>query len=433
MKRVLVYPCGTEIGLEFYKAAKDATRFQLVGGSSTYDHGRFEYPEHIDHLPFICDKSNAEAVKEFNNQISSLGIDMIYPAMDAVINILSRHQDCLEPILCCSEPRTNELARSKKRTYEYLKNDVPVPIVYETINKLSDKDFPVFLKPDVGQGSVGAKKIENYTQLEEELERLEDNAVISEYLPGDEYTVDCFTNGKGKLIFSQARKRKRIKSGISVNSVSVSDLRLSNMAECINRRISFKGAWFFQVRENGKGEYVLMEIASRIAGASSYTRAMGVNLPELTLELFSGEEIDFVIPNAYSVEQDRALNNTYASDLVFEKVYMDYDDTITSKGAYLNDRAIQFIAKCKNHGIPVVLLSKHEGDLTGELERWGISGLFSEVIHIPKNDEKNRYIKGKSVIFIDDSFGERKKVYDSAGIPTFGPSMFDFLIERKGF
>ena len=78
-------------------------------------------------------------------------------------------------------------------------------------------NFPVFIKPDKGQGSVGARKINS----PEELKNIDiTNFLIMEYLPGKEYTVDCFTNAEGKLIYAKGRSRKRIKSGISVNAVS---------------------------------------------------------------------------------------------------------------------------------------------------------------------------------------------------------------------
>ena len=432
MKNVLVYPCGTEIALEFYRAMAYSTHYSIIGGVDSYDHGRFVFENVIEGLPFITDKSTKEDIMEFQHKIEPYDIDLIYPAMDGVIKKFSDYREYLKPILCICNKETNELTRSKGKTYLALEKYIHVPKTYENIESVKEEDFPVFVKPDVGQGAVGAKKINSKKELVNFFDGNDKKYVICEFLPGEEYTVDCLTNKSGKLIFSQARARKRIKDGISVNSISIDDTQLTTIAQTINSHVSFKGAWFFQVRKNNQGEYVLMEIASRIAGASSYTRAMGVNLPELTLEIFSGSDIDFVLPNDYTVEQDRALYNAYDSNISFSKVYMDYDDTVTCRGK-LNDRIIQFIAKCKNHKIPVILLSRHDGDLNTELSNWGITGLFDKVVHMDRKKPKSDFISDKNSIFIDDSFGERKQVKEAVGIPTFEPSMVEFLINRRGF
>ena len=81
-------------------------------------------------------------------------------------------------------------------------------------------EFPVFLKPDIGQGSKGTVLV----QCAEEMNFYLDNnrsLLVLEYLPGTEYTVDCFTDRNGELKFVGARERARVANGISVNSRKV--------------------------------------------------------------------------------------------------------------------------------------------------------------------------------------------------------------------
>ena len=47
MKRILVFPCGSEIALEIYRSLKYSIHFELVGASSIDDHGKFVYKEYI--------------------------------------------------------------------------------------------------------------------------------------------------------------------------------------------------------------------------------------------------------------------------------------------------------------------------------------------------------------------------------------------------
>ena len=47
MKNVLVFPCGSEIGLEIHNALKYSKDFNLFGGSSVDDHGKYVYKNYI--------------------------------------------------------------------------------------------------------------------------------------------------------------------------------------------------------------------------------------------------------------------------------------------------------------------------------------------------------------------------------------------------
>jgi hypothetical protein len=421
-KRVLVYPCGTEIGLEIYRAVEYSTYFELWGGSSNYDHGRYVYRRHIDNLPFITDNSNEDLIIEFQKKIKRYNIDYIYPAMDGVLSKFSQYASLFKQKIIAPDPSTTRITRSKKLTYQLLGRCIKVPSVYEKIEDIPA--YPIFVKPDIGQGSQGAQKIENAYELQDV--NL-DNMVLMEYLPGDEYTVDCFTNNTGKLIYVSARYRKRIKNGISVSSSAAYGSNFIEIASIINDELKQRGGWFFQIRKDRNGDLVLLEVASRIAGTSAYTRSKGVNLPLLTLYLYSGNNIDSVQENQYEVVIDRALHNSYATNLEYDNVYIDYDDTLIFEKK-INIRLIAFIFQCINNNIPVRLITKHEGNLLDDLKEKRIHDIFDEIIHIGNDENKFDYINGARSIFVDDSFGERKSIYDKIGIQVFDTHMIEFLM-----
>ena len=219
-KKVLVYPCGTEIGLEIYRAVSHAKQYELYGGSSSYDHGRFVYERHIDNLPFIKDDSNEEEIHLFNQMIIDHHFDYIYPAMDGVIAVFAKYRCCLDAVVLAPAYETAAVTRSKEKTYALLDGVIPLPRIYATPSEV--RGFPVFMKPIVGQGSVGTKLIKDEQALIHSGWE-QGKYLLLEYLPGTEYTVDCFTNGSGELIYARGRGRRRIKNGISVNAVFVED------------------------------------------------------------------------------------------------------------------------------------------------------------------------------------------------------------------
>jgi len=427
-KRVLVYPCGTEIALEIYRSVSKSTYFELIGGSSDYDHGRFVYKNHIDNLPFITDNSPIDDIKEFNNILKDYNIDYIYPAMDGVLYKFAQYKEIFDSVVIAPDLETATITRSKTKTYELFKGLLNTPRLFSPVEK--DLPYPLFIKPASSQGSQGAVLLQNDNDLRCSLEQANGKEmVLMEYLPGEEYTIDCFTNTDGKLIYVGGRGRKRIKNGISVNAVAENDPVFIELAGIINSHLNQIGGWFFQVKKNIDGKYSLLEVASRIAGASAFARAHSVNLPLMTLYLYSGQIIDSIIYNEYGVELDRALYNCYKLDIDYTYVYVDYDDTLVINNI-INTELIMFLFQCINKGKILLLITKYAGDIHADLKKRRLDGIFDEIISLNSQDNKVCNIKHKDAIFIDDSYGERANVKNNTGIYVFDTHMIECLLQN---
>lgn len=425
-KNILVFPCGSEIALEIYRAVRYSTHFKLIGANSVNDHGRFVYEDYEGGLPFINQDNFIPALKEL---IARRHIDAVYPAMDAVIELLKSHEAELGCKVIAPPAATTEICLAKSRTYKLLKDVVRTPHVYEPGSAV--KTFPVFAKPDIGYGSRGARILNSAEELELHLHNYPD-CIITEYLPGDEYTVDCFTGPNGQLLFAAPRQRCRVMNGISVNTRPVdTDLgEFRTMAAAINGAMKFCGAWFFQVKRNRDGLLTLLEVASRFGGSSGLFRARGVNFA--LMSLFTAFDIPVtVLENDYQVEMDRALDNKYKLSLQFNEVFVDFDDCLLLEGKKVNSELVSFLYECINRGYPVNLLSRHPAGavaLTDRLKELRLEQIFDRVIHLPKGDKKSSYIHNERAIFIDDSFAERKDVFENCHIPVFSPDMVSVLL-----
>ena len=424
--KILVFPCGSEIGLEIHRSLKYSVHIELLGGSSVEDHGKFVFENYIGKIPFIDDSdfiiSISEIVKKYN-------IDAIYPAMDKVIWKLKSFEKELNCIVISSPAETTEVCLSKNRTYERLCNLIKTPIVlnnYKTFN-----NFPVFIKPDIGYGSRGVFKAEDYEDISYFFsKRNKSYYVISEYLIGEEFTVDCFTDRHRKLRFCGPRLRKRISNGISVNTIPVNEdyIDFYNIAEKINDELELRGAWFFQVKRDQNGILTLLEIAARLGGSSSLYRVKGINFALLSVYDAFSMDVE-ILMNLYDIELDRALDNKYKMDIHFSTVYVDFDDCLIIN-AKINIQLICFLFKCINNNKRLILITKHENNIFSSLKYYRLHTIFDEVIQINKNDSKSDLINVQDAIFIDDSFQERKKVNANTGLPVFSPDMieiFNFL------
>lgn len=422
VKNVLVFPCGSEIAFEIYRSLKHSKHFHLFGANSVSDHGRFVFEDYISDIPFI---SEGQFILHMKRVVKKYNIDYIYPAMDSVITVLKENEEELGCYVIASPKKTTQICLSKKTTYEQLGDVVCIPQEYKLE---SDKAFPVFCKPSIGYGSREVKIVKNQEMLEAHLREYPD-AMILEYLPGAEYTIDCFTDKDRVLLFCGTRVRCRILNGISVNTVNVKeDVIFKNIAEKINSAIEFRGAWFIQLKRRNNGELVLLEISSRLGGSSALYRARGINFAELSL--FDAMDVPVsIIDNGYNVEMDRALDNCFKLDLDYEEVFIDYDDTIILNNCEYNLEAIKFLYYCKNKKTKITLLTMHEGDLEKSLKYFQLINFFDRVIHITQKDNKAKYIDNKNSIFIDDSFIERKNVWEQIHIPVFSIDMIECLMQ----
>ena len=419
--RVLVFPCGSEVGLEIYRSLARDTHIDLHGASSTSsNHGKYVYTDYTDGLPFITDPGFFDAL---NTLIRSRGIDYLFPAMDCVALELATHQERLACKIVGSPLETCRICCSKRATYEALSGVMPVPTLYRDLDRVPR--WPIFLKPDCGYGSRGTHVAGSREEAQFFLNR-EKGLLAMEYLPGREYTVDCFTDRHRNLLFAGARERLRIQNGISVHSRAVEGAVFQELARAINAGLPLRGVWFFQVKESCDGALTLLEVAPRVAGTMALYRNLGVNLA--LLSVFDAMEMDVSVQvNSFQIEVDRALAGRFHTDLSYDHVYMDLDDCLICDGL-VNTQAVAFLYQCVNRKIAVHLLTRHGGSVSETLRRTRLCGLFDDIIHLQSGERKSDFIRHVNAIFIDDSFGERNDVHKQKGIPVFAPDAIECLM-----
>ena len=418
---ILVFPCGSEIGLEIHRSLKYSKHINLIGGSSVEDHGKFVYNNYIQDIPFYNDAFFVDYIKMI---VERHNIDAIFPTMDAVITKLSSIENELFCKIIGSPLFTNEICLSKTKTYKILKDVIPIPLIYSNLNDV--QIYPVFLKPDIGYGGLGTKLINNYKEGIEHLSKYP-NCIILDNLPGQEYTIDCFTDKDRNLLFSEPRIRKRIKNGISVNTSHIKKYRnkFIDFANLINDNIIFRGAWFFQMKENINGDFHLLEVASRLGGSSSLFRNIGVNFALLSIFDAFNYKID-IFCNNYEIVMDRSLNCKFKINIEFDHVYIDFDDCLIINNK-VNTTLLALIYQFINNDKKVVLITKHRMDISQTLKLYRLDGVFDKIIHLNKAQFKYQFINKYKSIFIDDSHSERMEVHNKLGIPVFSPDSIECL------
>jgi carbamoyl-phosphate synthase large subunit len=222
--------------------------------------------------------------------------------------------------LLISPPASLEIANDKSKLYQFLQwrgIDVPCFSIvdgsaipgtrieqFETAAKESGyPGKPICFKPSVSNGSRGFRiirpEINEYDLLFNEKPNSAyisyDDAIrilssqpfpellVSEYLPGEEYSVDCLAkNGDAVLIIP--RLRKKMINGISVEGEFIKQEPIMNYCRQIIHELQLHGNIGIQVKKSDEGKFLILEINPRVQGTISANLGAGVNLPVLAVK-----------------------------------------------------------------------------------------------------------------------------------------------------
>lgn len=416
MFNVLVVPSGTEIAHEIVRSLKNLKNVVVYGANSIDTFTEIEIKKNINNIPDINDD---DFISSIDSIVNEFNISHVFPAHDSASLKLTKYADSLNAKIVSSSYETNKIARSKKVTYKILKDVVNVPALFTQDEELN---YPLFVKPDIGQGSVGAYSIHS----KNELINVNFNDIICEFLPGDEYTVDCITDANNNLLDVSPRKRELTRNGIAVTTALVQNKKeFIDFAKNINSVIKLKGAWFFQVKRNFDNQLCLLEIATRISGSMITSRFNGINYAEASLYISDGLSIS-TLNNNLDVKLYRNLSYQFSTNLQYDSIYSDFDDCLIIHGK-VNIDLIKLFFQAKNDGKEIILITRHDGDLLGKLKEYCLENLFDNIIHITNGKLKSDYIEPEMSIFIDDSFRERQDVSNVHNIPCFSVDMIGSL------
>lgn len=392
-KRVLILSCGSLAATDMNISLRDNEEFEIFGSSVYKNHGVYVYKNYISDIPQIKDEN---FIKILNEKIAEYNIKFLVCTHEDICLYLQANNKKINAIIVHSNYDTALLCRYKSKTYEKMKKYDFVP---KTFQKEEVKEFPVFIKKDTDQGARNAYKVQNQEQLEFYTSKPE--MVICEYLPGEEVTVDCFTNKDHKLLFCNPRASDRMLAGIDVHArrIELSE-EIKYIAESLNKEIEFRGFWFFQIKKDINGKFKLLEISTRMPGAFSLSRCLDVNLLEMALKDFDGQDVDLTF-NDINIEADKQFFGKYALSIEYDEIYIDFKTCFESLNN-INPLVMLYLYQCSNKNIKINLLTENTNNTLKYLEENKIAkSLFKEIIEISRNETKD-VLKEKSILLSND-------------------------------
>lgn len=412
MLRVLILPGTTQIAYEIRTAIELEKGIELFGAGSNL---REESVKKFIEYEYLGPEWSGEVLRKLEEIVEKFSIDLIYPAHDQWIYNLCDFTTIGKAKVICHPQDAIKICSFKSETYRFFQGKIPVPLTFTLSPELNS--FPLVIKPNRGQGAVGFRKISNIEELRAELNDYskhsgENDSVCTSFLPGAEYTVDCFSSIDSQVVYARGRLRKETINGLAILTEDYFLKEFLEYAIIISSELSLRGAWFFQVKEDSKGIPTLLEVGLRPAGASSIRRAQGVNLPLMSIHQTLGKEVA-ALDHGIKTVASRIVESSVIHDFCFERVYVDLDDTILLK-ENLNSKLIEFLFSCSGKNVDIFLITRNSGDLTRLLTELNLITLFSEIIHVPEGTTKSSRIHTiQKFLFIDDSFSERLDVFNA--------------------
>lgn len=246
---------------------------------------RIDDESYIPTILDICQKEKIQAVTTL---------------IDPEIMLLAQHRKEFEDIgveVLAPYEETAKICFDKFEMFKYLKaNNIKTVLTYGDIESFRKGlnegkiEFPVFVKPRKGSGSVGARKIADMETLRNAI--LQDSSLIIQEFMGDALDVDAdiyvdIISNQAVSLFS--KKKLETKIGGASKTVSFKDDKLNQFAREALNVFKFNGPidmdlWYRD------GEYYLSEINPRFGGAYLHAYGAGVDFVKLIENNINGIE-----------------------------------------------------------------------------------------------------------------------------------------------
>jgi len=155
--------------------------------------------------------------------------------------------------------------------------------------------YPIFLKPNVGRGSRGIKKIDTPNQYEAYFlleEYTKEELLVQPYIGGDEYTVSVTVNNLNQLL-SVVPKIVYTKQGITKYAKSVHHQQIENVCQKIVETLTPHGSFNVQLKLVDD-EIFIFEINPRFSTTLVLSVASGVNEIDLAIKNFDNSKVTYV-------------------------------------------------------------------------------------------------------------------------------------------
>lgn len=259
-------------------------------------------PKYIDITLGICKQYNINALISLN---------------DLELPILAENKAKFEQIgvkVIVSSPEVIDICFDKYKTAQWAESiGLKAPKTYVTIASAKEAlakgeiEFPLFMKPRWGSGSIGLETIDDIEELDIYYHILmkkikksilatasvgDEYIMIQEKLAGQEFGLDVMNDLEGNNVAVSVKKKLAMRAGETDKAITVDLPEVREMGATIGRNLKHIGNLDVDIMQRANGDYCVLELNPRFGGGYPFSYEAGVNLPKAILRWLNGDNVD---------------------------------------------------------------------------------------------------------------------------------------------
>ena len=259
-------------------------------------------PEYVNITLKICEEQKIDALISLN---------------DLELPILAENKAKFEALgvkVIVSDPQVIDIAFDKYKTAQWVeslglvapKTYVRLADVKEALAK-GEIEFPLFMKPRWGSGSIGLESIADmeeldiyYNLLMKKIKKTilatasvgDEYIMIQEKLTGSEFGLDIMNDLTGKNVAVSVKQKLAMRAGETDKAVTVDLPEVREMGKKIGEALGHIGNLDVDIMQRADGAYCVLELNPRFGGGYPFSYEAGVNMPKAIIQWVKGEEVD---------------------------------------------------------------------------------------------------------------------------------------------
>lgn len=262
-------------------------------------------PEYINVTLQICKEQKVDALISLN---------------DLELPILAENKDKFEAIgvkVIVSDPKVIDIAFDKYKTAQWVESlGLAAPKTYLRLEDVKqalangDIEFPLFMKPRWGSGSIGLESIADMEELDIYYHLLmkkikktilatasvgDEYILIQEKLTGKEFGLDIMNDLNGKNVGVSVKQKMAMRAGETDKAITLDLPQLHAIGSKMGAALGHIGNLDVDIMQRADGTYCVLEINPRFGGGFPFSYEAGVNMPKAIIQWLKGEDVDLQI------------------------------------------------------------------------------------------------------------------------------------------
>lgn len=274
---------GEELGLHLEVHGADATRLSPA----------MQLIEHPHVVPSIASGKYITALADI---VRNHKIDLLIPLLDLELAAIADARPLFAELGCnamISSPKVIEICQDKLATYHTLRDagiDTPQTWPWVVMTEARRLTFPYYMKPRRGSAAKGNHIIHDADELRV-LGRRVDDAIVQEFVKGEEYTLDVYTGFDGVSRCVVPRKRLEVRTGEVSKGIVEKHPAVMAMGERVATVLrECRGVVTVQCMVTAEGRIRVIEMNARFGGGAPLGIHAGANFPKWILQEHLGRK-----------------------------------------------------------------------------------------------------------------------------------------------